>query len=123
MDLFLRILGLIIRVTATLVANLLRQFLRLLLHLATIIFRWMFNLIAMAFVASVNGPRQYIERRAAEWTSRLLAHGMSRDHLDIAHHTSRIIITCMIVLGWMGTGFFMVTIGVIFVVVFRVVFG
>jgi hypothetical protein len=72
--------------------------------------------MAISLTAIVIGPRQYVDRLAAEWTQRLLVLGGLRDHLDRLHQLCRFLAAIMVVLGWVVTTLLTVSI-------LRVVFG
>jgi hypothetical protein len=95
-----RFLVFIARLTLGMLGVLGRLLLRLTLHLTQVIAGWMLNLMGMAFMATVTGPGEFIDRHAGDWTQRLLANGVSRDHLDNSHRFSRFMIGSMIVAGW-----------------------
>ncbi|HJZ06118.1 MAG TPA: hypothetical protein VJ327_09795 [Patescibacteria group bacterium] len=95
-----RLIGLIAHLTFTVLGRLLVLFLRLLQHIVAILIGLLFNLMRLSLQATIIGPKQFVERRAADWTRQLLMTGMSNDHFDIAHRVSRIIVGGMVVMGW-----------------------
>ena len=73
-------------------------------------------LVMTAFLATINGPREFTERLANEWTRRLIGSGLSPDHIDNAQRLSRLLAIAAIVAGYV--------IAVLFTVaVLRVFFG
>ncbi len=73
-------------------------------------------LVAASFTATVIGPRQYVDRLGADWTGRLIASGLDRDHIDHLYTLCRLAVTARMVLGWV--------IAVLFTVfMLRLVFG
>jgi hypothetical protein len=90
--------------------------LQLLLPIVFVILGWLINLMATSFMATVSGPRHYIDRLASEWTWRLIAWGIDRENLDATFRFCRFAAMFMIVTGWAIAALFTV-------VVLRVVFG
>ena len=123
MDYFIRLVGFILRIVVSVLVRVSILLLRAFRPIGIAVARRLFNMMRTSIMAAIMGPTAFIDRQASDWTRRLLAIGMSRDHIDIAHDTSRIVITGMIVMGWVVTALFMVTMAVIFLAVIRVVFG
>lgn len=96
--------------------NLLAMLIRLLLPLVFAALRMLRALVSMSLTATINGPRQFTDRLAAEWTQNLLVMGVSRDHLDETYILCRFLARTMIVLGW-------VIATLISVAILRIVFG
>ena len=88
----------------------------LLLPILARIFRILADVIFSSIVAVVNGPRLYTEQRAAEWTENLILSGGDIEDIDRLYSLCRFGAWSIIILGWLLTAFFTVT-------VFRVVYG
>jgi hypothetical protein len=116
MALLIRLAGRIVRLIFSFLTALLLMILRLLLPATLVVLGWLFSLLTTALVATVNGPRQSVESMASDWTRRLIAFGVSREHLDIAYRLCRFLATLVILLGWLLAAFFAVAFG-------RIVFG
>ena len=108
-----RVTWIIARLTFTLFVRLL---LRLVLPIVSVLLGWLLSLVTTAFVATVNGPGQYSERLASEWTRQLLDLGVSRDHLDQTYILCRFLAASRIVLGWVVAALFTM-------VILRSIFG
>jgi hypothetical protein len=80
------------------------------------VFRILWAAISFSFTATVNGPRQFIDRLAGEWTERF--HDVVRDRSNIneIYQLCRILVGARIVLGWVI--FIAFTVAIL-----RVVFG
>jgi hypothetical protein len=88
----------------------------LLLPVVLVVFRAVSGLIAISFAATVNDPRQFADRLASEWTRRILASGGDLNRIDQIYGFCRFMAGTTIVLGWVLSIVFTVT-------VLRVVFG
>jgi len=85
---------------------------RLALGLLTVLFRiivlplllatlqLLHRLVFTSLTATVNGPRQYTERLASEWTRQFLALGIPRDNFDQVYSLCRVLAASQILLGW-----------------------
>jgi hypothetical protein len=73
-------------------------------------------LIHMSFTATVQGPAQYTDRLASQWTRRLLDSGADRANIDEIYRFCRFLVGALIVLGWVVSGS-------ITVEILRIVFG
>jgi hypothetical protein len=74
------------------------------------------GLIFLSFRATVNGPTRFIDRRAGEWTQMIVDSVDDRAHIHEIYQLCRFVVGTMIVLGWIVSGIFTVTL-------LRVVFG
>ena len=74
------------------------------------------GLVFTSLVATVNGPRQFTDRLASEWTLRVLDLGIQRDNVDQIYVLCRFLVGSRIVLGWVVAILFTVA-------VLRVVYG
>ena len=81
-----------------------------------LILRLIWNSLFFSLTATVNGPGQFIDRQAGEWTERIYEGSATRDHLVEVFQLCRFLAGLIIVLGWLLTGFFTVSI-------LRIVFG
>ena len=88
----------------------------ILLPVLLVILRAMSALIFFSFSATINGPMQYTDRVASEWTRRLLELGGLRGHIDHIFVFCQLIVGFLVALGWIVTVLF--TVGIL-----RVVFG
>lgn len=89
---------------------------RFLLPLILVVLRALLGLISISFAATVNDPREFIDRLAAEWTRWFLERGADREHINQIYSLCRFMVGSMIVLGW--------AISILFTVeILRVVFG
>jgi hypothetical protein len=95
-----RAVRLLARLVLALLAALLHFLLRLLLPVAFVLLDCLIRLMTTSLVATVSGPRQYIDRMASEWTRRLLVFGVSREHMDMAYLLCRCLAMLLIMLGW-----------------------
>ena len=116
MNLFFGFLRFIARWVITLTIRLLIEILRLLLPLLLRVIRWLFALMRFSLTATVNNPRQFIDRLASEWTRWVLTLGVSPIHIDNAYRFCRFFAASLVVLGWIATILFTVFI-------LRIVFG
>ena len=101
--------------------------LKLILSLLTALFRFVLlpfilatlrvlrGLVFTSLTATVNGPGQYTDRLASEWTRRLLELGISRDNIDQLYNLCHFLVASRILLGWGIAALFTV-------VILRVVF-
>jgi hypothetical protein len=117
----MKLLFQLLRFLALLALNLLLSLIAVLLRLLFLPFLWatlriLLALISLSFTATVNNPRQYIDRLAGEWTQRLLDLGVHREYLDQIHSLCRFLAVSTILLGWVVATIFTVAI-------LRVVFG
>jgi hypothetical protein len=74
------------------------------------------GLVFTSLVATVNGPTQYTDQLASEWTRQVLELGLARENIDVIYALCRFLAGISIVLGWIVSALFIV-------VVIRVVFG
>ena len=102
-------MNLLLRVIRFLAA-LLVVLIRLLLPVVLAVLRVLRDLVSISFAATVNDPRQFIDRLAAEWTRRLLELGAPRDRIDQIFSFCRLMAGTMIVLGWLVSILFTVAI-------------
>ena len=89
---------------------------QLLLPVLLIGVRTLGGLVSKSFAATVNGPTEFIDRLAAEWTQRLLELGAPLDRIDEIFSFCRFTARSIIVLGWLISILFTVAI-------LRIVFG
>lgn len=76
----------------------------------------LWSIVSMSFTATINGPGQYVNNLAAEWTQRLLEVTGGREYIDQIFSLCRLLVGSTIVLGWI--------ISIVFTVeILRVVFG
>ena len=108
MKLFLQLLRFLLALLIVLI--------RLLLPVFLVAVRTLGGLAAMSFAATVNGPTQFIDRLAAQWTQRLLELGAPIDRIDQIFSFCRFTARSMIVLGWLVSVLFTVEL-------IRIVFG
>jgi hypothetical protein len=111
-----RIAWLVARLILSMLTILLHLLFRLLLRVLRLLLDGSFSLVTTALLATVSGPTQSIERMASEWTQRLLAFGVSPEHLYVAYRICRFLAALVIVLGWLVAALFTL-------VVIRVVSG
>ena len=78
--------------------------------------RLLHSLLVTTLMATVNGPRQYTDQLASEWTLQLINRGVSRDNLDQVYDLCRFLAGSMIVFGWVVSV-------AITVEILRIVFG
>ena len=104
--------GLAFRIALWLIALLIR----LLLPVVLWVLRQLHSLLLTTLKATVNGPRQYTDRLASEWTRQLLDLGVPRDNLDETYILCRFLARSMIVFGWVVSV-------AITVEILRIVFG
>ena len=88
----------------------------LLLPVLLFVLRGLRDLVSISFAATVNGPAQFVDRLAGEWTRRLLELGAPRDRIDPIYRFCRFLAGTVIVLGWILSTLFTV-------VIFRVIYG
>jgi hypothetical protein len=86
-----------------LVSRLLIEIFRLLLPWLLAAIRWLFWLMRFSLTATVNGPRQFVDRLASEWTRRVLVLGVPPIHIDNAFRLCRFCAASLVVLGWVAT--------------------
>jgi hypothetical protein len=70
------------------------------------ILRLLTGLIFSSFTATVSGPRQYINRRAGEWTARIVQVVENRDHINEIYRFCQILVGATVVLGWLVSTLF-----------------
>jgi len=58
------------------------------------------SLVFSSLTATVNGPGQYTDRLASEWTRQLLELGISRDNIDQLYSLCHFLVASRILLGW-----------------------
>ena len=88
----------------------------LLLPLVLAVLRALAGLITLSFAATVDDPRQFADRLASEWTRRIIQSGADLNRIDQIYSFCRFGAGTIIVLGWLISIIFTVT-------VLRVVFG
>lgn len=98
----------------TVILRLLLRF--LILPIVLFILRSIRRLIAMFISATVNGPSQFIDKLAKQWTLRLRNRGIANEDLDFAYRLCRFLAFVAVLTGWVVTVLFTVAI-------LRVVFG
>jgi hypothetical protein len=74
------------------------------------------RLIFTSLSATVNGPTQFANHLAADWTHQVLELGLAHENIDQIFTLCRFLAGVSIVLGWVVSAFFIVAI-------LRVVFG
>lgn len=116
MNLLSRSAQLLLRSTFTITFRLVVILFRLFLPYFLTTIRIMRSLVFISLTATVNGPTQYTDRLASEWTQNLLLMGVSRDYLDQIFVLCRFVARSMVVMGWVVATLFLVAI-------LRVVFG
>ena len=102
-------MNLLLRVIRFLAA-LLVVLIRLLLPFVLAVLRVLRDLVSISFAATVNDPRQFIDRLASEWTRRIIELVDGRDHIDQIFSFCRLMAGTMIVLGWLVSILFTVAI-------------
>jgi len=107
--LFLFILQILLNLTITICRLILLPLLIAVLRLGS-------ALVFFSFRATVNGPAHFVDRFAGDWTRRVLDLVDDREHIHEVYQLCRLIVACLILLGWILTGVFTVEI-------LRVVFG
>jgi len=78
--------------------------------------RMLRGLVFLSFTATVNGPGEYTNQLASEWTRGFIERGFDRNRIDEIYSLCRFAAGSVIVLGWVVSILFTVT-------VLRVVFG
>jgi hypothetical protein len=116
MNLLFRLINFLIRLTFTILIRLLIILFRLILPHILATLRLLRTLMFMSITATVNGPRQFIDRLASEWTRHFLDRGVPRDYINQIYSLCHFLAGSAIVLGWMVTALFTYAI-------LRVVFG
>jgi len=117
MSLIMRFIRFLAVLAFRVLGRLIAIFLQLiLLPVLLLILRALSALISFSFSATVNGPVQYSDRLASEWTRRLLELGGPRDQIDMIFVSCQLAVASLVALGWVLT--------VLFTVEFiRIVFG
>jgi len=111
MSLFLRLLRFLALSAFNLLIRLIAVLIRfILLPILQATLRVLLALIFTSFAATVNGPRQFIDRLASEWTRRIIELVDGRDHIDQIFSFCRLMAGTMIVLGWLVSILFTVAI-------------
>lgn len=116
MNLIVRILGYLVLGILNLLGVLLATIFRfLLLPILIGLFLVLRRLIIFSFTAFVNGPRQYIDRLAGEWTERIHEGADNRNHIYQIFQLCRFIVGTIVVLGWIvSTLFTLIILRVVF---------
>ena len=89
---------------------------RSLLPILLVVLRALSSLVSVSFAATVNGPTQFTDRLAADWTRRLLELGAPRERIDQIYIFCQLSVGTLVIFGWLVSIFFTVEI-------LRVVFG
>ena len=100
MNLLLRFAQFLITVVFRLSVSLLAILFRLLLPVFLSLLSILRGLVFSSLTATVNGPGQYIDRLASEWTRQLLERGIPRDNIDQLYNLCHFLVAARIVLGW-----------------------
>ena len=117
MNLLLRLLRfLAVSIFNLLVSLLMVVLIHLFMPITPAVLRALGGLISLSFAATVNDPRQFTDRLASEWTRRILQSGGDLNRIDQIYSFCRLVAGTTIVLGWVLSIIFTVT-------VLRVVFG
>jgi hypothetical protein len=117
MNLLLRVLRFFVLLAFSLLGNFLAFLARfLLLPMLLAVLRVLRDLIFISLAATVNGPAQYRDRLAAQWTGQIIHLGADRNWLDRIYIFCQFIVGSAIVLGWSFSILFTV-------LILRVVFG
>ena len=116
MNLLFQVMSFLARSAFKLSLRLLGALVRFVLPLLVTTLRLLYTLAFTSLTASVQGPGQFTNLLASEWTRRLLELGVPREHFDQLYSLCRFFAASTILLGWLVTALFNV-------VVFRVVFG
>ncbi len=116
MNLLIQLLRFLALLVLNVLFSLIALLIRLLLPIFLAVLRVLLAMMSMSFSATANGPMQFTDRLAGEWTQRLLDLGVDRKYLDQIHNLCRLLAGSMIALGWVVTTLFLVFI-------LRVVFG
>jgi hypothetical protein len=104
---FFRIIGFLVLTVLELLVFLSRVTLQVLLLPLLVAVLWLIrSLLFFSITATVSGPRQFIDRRAGEWTERIYEGSATRDHLGEVFQLCRILVGAIIVLGWVVAGLF-----------------
>ena len=107
MNWMFRVMGFLILALLNLLLFLLSVVLRTLLVPIFVAILWLIrSLMLFSITATINGPRQYIDRRAGEWTERIYEGSSSREHMSGVFQLCRLLVGIIIVLGWLVSGFF-----------------
>jgi len=110
MNLLLRFLRFLAVAIFNLLLSLVVLLIGLLLPLALVVLRALGSLIALSFAATVNDPRQVADRLASEWTRRILQSGGDLNRIDQIYSICRFAAQTTIVLGWVLSIIFTVTV-------------
>ena len=86
------------------------------LPLLTWVVRMLRGLVFLSFTATVNGPGEYTNQLASEWTRGFIERGFDRNRIDEIHSLCRFAAGSLIVLGWVVSILFTVTL-------IRVIYG
>ena len=117
MNLFMRFIRFLAVLAFSILGRLIAIFLQLiLLPMLMAVVRVLRDLISFSFTATVNGPVQYTDRLASEWTRRLLELGGPRDQINLIFVFCQLAVGSLVALGWVVTFLFTVEI-------LRIVFG
>ena len=100
MNLLMRLLRFLALLAFRLSLSLIAVLIRLLMPYLFATLRILRTLVFTSLTATVNGPRQYTDRLASDWTRQLLDLGLPRDNLDQTYSLCRYMAGTMIVLGW-----------------------
>ena len=110
MNWIFRLIGFFILALLNLLGFLLGVIFRVLLLPILVAVFWLIrSLMFFSITATVNGPRQFIDRRAGEWTERIYEGSTAREHLSEVFQLCRILVGAIIVLGWVVAGLFTYT--------------
>lgn len=117
MNLIVRYLRFLALLAFNLLLSLIWAIFRLIfLPVLLVVLRVLRDLIFLSFIAAVNGPVQYTDHLASEWTRPLLELGGPRDHIDQIFVFCQLAVSSLVALGWIVTALFTVEI-------LRVIYG
>jgi hypothetical protein len=116
MNLLFRFIRFLALLAFNLLFRLIVLLIRLLLPFLLAVLRGLSGLVFTSLSATVNGPGQYIDRLASEWTAWILSLGVDRGSIDRIYSLCRFLVASRLILGW--------TVATLFTVaILRVVFG
>ena len=116
MNLLMRVIRFLTLLAFKLSLSLIAVLIRLLLPYLFATLRILRTLVFTSLTATVNGPGQYTERLASEWTGQLINLVGFHENIDQIYSLCRFIAGTMILLGWVVSILFTVA-------VLRIVFG
>ena len=101
MNLLVRLVRFLAVAAFKLLVRLIAVLVRLFLPVFFSLLRMLRGMVFTSLTATVNGPGQYTDRLASQWTQQILELGIPRDNIDQIYSLCYFLVAARILLGWL----------------------